>query len=80
MILDSRDQAVCIIEITKGEVVPFNQVSADHAYKEGEGDRSLDYWRQVHEELFTEWLAEARVEFRQDTGVVLEEFRLVYPV
>lgn len=80
VILDSRDQAVCIIEITKVEVVPFNKVSAGHAYKEGEGDRSLAYWRQVHEEVFTEWLAEAELTFTEETGVVLEEFRKVYPL
>lgn len=79
VILDSQDQAVCIIEITKVKVVPFKQVSAEHAFKEGEGDRSLAYWRQVHEELFTKWLAEEGLNFTEDTGVVLEEFRLVYP-
>ena len=46
VVLDSKDQAVCIIEITKVSVQPFHQVSADHAYKEGEGDKSLAYWRQ----------------------------------
>ncbi|KXT84465.1 hypothetical protein STRDD11_00965 [Streptococcus sp. DD11] len=80
VILDSQGRAVCIIEITKVTVVPFNQVSADHAFKEGEGDRSLAYWRQVHEEFFTEWLAEAGLEFSEETGVVLEEFRKVYPL
>lgn len=79
VILDSQGQAVCIIEITKVEVVPFNQVSAEHAFKEGEGDRSLTYWRKVHEELFTKWLAEEGLSFTEDMGVVLEEFRLVYP-
>ena len=33
IILDSQNQAVCIIEITKVSVEPFNQVSADHAFK-----------------------------------------------
>ena len=80
IILDSQDQAVCIIEITKVSVQPFHQVSADHAYKEGEGDKSLDYWRQVHEEFFTEWLEEARLTFTPDSKVVLEEFRKVYPL
>lgn len=79
VILDSQDQAVCIIEITKVEVEPFNQVSADHAYKEGEGDRSLPYWRQIHEELFTEWLGAEGLSFTEETRVVLEEFHLVYP-
>lgn len=80
VVLDSQDQAVCIIEITKVSVQPFKQVSADHAYKEGEGDKSLAYWRQVHEEFFTEWLEEADLAFTPDSKVVLEEFRKVYPL
>ncbi|MXQ48780.1 ASCH domain-containing protein [Streptococcus pneumoniae] len=79
IVLDSQDDAVCIIEITKVSVVPFKDVSAGHAFKEGEGDRSLGYWRQVHEELFTEWLAESHLVFNEDSKVVLEEFRVVYP-
>ena len=80
VVLDSQDQAVCIIEITKVSVQPFHQVSADHAYKEGEGDKSLTYWRQVHEEVFTEWMSEAGLTFTPDSKVVLEEFRKVYPL
>ncbi|HEM6117153.1 ASCH domain-containing protein [Streptococcus pluranimalium] len=79
IVLDSQDDAVCIIEITKVSVVPFKDVSAGHAFKEGEGDRSLAYWRQVHEELFTEWLAESHLVFNEDSKIVLEEFRVVYP-
>lgn len=80
VILDSQGRAVCIIKITKVSVVPFCQVSADHAFKEGEGDKSLTYWQQVHQELFTEWLAEVGLEFSQESGVVLEEFHKVYPL
>ena len=60
--------------------MPFCQVSADHAFKEGEGDKSLTYWQQVHQAFFTECLAEAGLEFSQESGVVLEEFRKVYPL
>ncbi|WP_150202936.1 ASCH domain-containing protein [Streptococcus constellatus] len=80
VILDSQDRAVCIVEITKVSVLPFNEVSAGHAFKEGEGDKSLGYWRQIHKELFTAWLAEAGLEFSQESGVVLEEFHKVYPL
>ena len=80
VILDSQDQAVCIVEVTKVSVQPFHQVSADHAYKEGEGDKSLAYWRQVHEEVFTEWMSEAGLTFTPDSKVVLEEFCKVYPL
>lgn len=80
IILDSQDRAVCIIEITKVSIQPFHQVSADHAYKEGEGDKSLAYWRQVHEDFFKDWLGEAGLDFTPDSKVVLEEFRKVYPL
>lgn len=79
IVLDSQDDAVCIIEITKVSVVPFKDVSADHAFKEGEGDRSSAYWRQVHKALFSEWLAESHLVFNEDSKIVLEEFRVVYP-
>ena len=80
VILDSQGQAVCIVEITKVSVEPFDQVSADHAFKEGEGDKSLAYWRQVHEDCFAEWLREAGMTFTPNSKVVLEELRKVYPL
>ena len=80
VILDSQNQAVSIVEITKVSVQPFNQVSAQHAYKEGEGDKSLAYWHQGHEDFFTDCLGEAGLTFTPDSKVVLEEFRKVYPL
>ena len=80
VILDSKENAICIMETTKVEVIPFKEVSENHAYKEGEGDKSLAYWRQVHEEVFTEWMSEAGLTFTPDSKVVLEEFRKVYPL
>ncbi|MFH0373685.1 ASCH domain-containing protein [Streptococcus sp. A22] len=79
IILDSQGNAVCIIKTTKVYVTPFSQVSEEHAWREGEGDRSLSYWRQVHEELFTIWLEEVGLTFTEDMLVVCEEFELVYP-
>jgi len=73
-----QGQAIAVIETTKVTVLPFREVSADHAYKEGEGDRSLAYWRQVHEELFTKWLADIGLTFSPESKVVLEEFQVVY--
>ena len=80
VILDSQNQAVCIVEIRKLYDQPFNQVSAQHALKECEGDKSLVYWRQVHEDFFTDCLGEAGLTFTPNSKVVLEEFRKVYPL
>ena len=78
VILNSRDEAVCIIKTVKVTVLPYDQVPAEFAYKEGEGDRSLEYWREVHEAFFTNELAEAGLAFSEDMPVVCEEFEVVY--
>lgn len=78
VILDSSDEAVCVIETTAVTVKPFDQVGADHAYKEGEGDRSLEYWRAVHQKFFTEDYKSCGIEFVNDSRIVLEEFQVVF--
>ena len=79
VILDSRDEAVCVIRTTRVYTTPFCEVTAEHARKEGEGDRSLAYWRQAHEAFFRTELAGAGLEFTPDMPVVCEEFEVVYP-
>lgn len=79
VILDSRDEAVCVIRTERVTIVPFRDVGADHAFREGEGDRSLAYWRRVHEAFFKEELAQAGLTFSEDLPVVCEEFRRVWP-
>lgn len=79
VILDSCDEAVCIIRCTDVTVVPFSQVSEDHAYREGEGDRSLEYWRRVHRQCFGQWMQEAGLVFSEDMPVVCETFQRLFP-
>jgi uncharacterized protein YhfF len=78
VILDSAGEAVCIIRTTKAYVEAFDQVGAEHAFKEGEGDRSLDYWRRIHMEYFTEELGAVGLSFDKGSALVCEEFELVY--
>jgi len=79
VILDSRGEAVCVIRTVRVDIVPYREVGADHARREGEGDRSLAYWRQVHETFFARELAEAGLAFTEDMPVVCEEFCRVWP-
>lgn len=79
VILDGQEEAVCIVNITKVSVVPFKEVSADHAFKEGEGDRSLADWRRSHEAFFKPYFDECGLVFTEDSHIVLEEFEVVYP-
>lgn len=78
VVIDSRNRAVCIIQTTNVTVLPFNQVPASHAYLEGEGDRTLAYWREVHERFFTQELREIHREFDEHMLVVCEQFRRVF--
>ena len=77
IILNSCGEAVCIIRTVKVYVTPFNKVSEEHAFKEGEGDRSLEYWRMVHENFLTNELASLHQSFDENTKVVCEEFEVV---
>jgi uncharacterized protein YhfF len=79
IILDGRGHPRALIETTEVEVVPFDEVDAEHAHLEGEGDRSLAFWRDVHERFFNEHATHDR-RFAPDMPVVLERFRVVYQV
>ena len=78
VILNSSEEAVCIIKTIKVYVTEFKNVSEEHAFKEGEGDRSLEYWRKVHESFLTNELASVHKSFENNTKVVCEEFEVVY--
>lgn len=79
VILFDNGEAACIIRDTKVTVVPFDQVSAEHAYKEGEDDRSLSKWREVHRRAFAPDYKDAGLDFDEKGDCVLEEFEVVYP-
>ncbi|MBR3159918.1 MAG: ASCH domain-containing protein [Atopobiaceae bacterium] len=78
VILDSAGDAICVIRTTKVYVETFEAVTQKHAYKEGEGNRSLSYWRRIHMEYFTEELAAVGLPFDEDSELVCEEFEVVY--
>ncbi|WP_308446715.1 ASCH domain-containing protein [Streptococcus parauberis] len=52
IILDSEDNPLCITKTTKVYVIPFNQVSSEHAFKEEENDRTLESWRNGQNRFF----------------------------
>ena len=79
VILDSHEDAVCIIQTKKVYVAAFDRVTAEHAFQEGEGDRSLDYWRKIHKDFLKKELAAINRSFDGNTKVVCEEFKMVYP-
>ena len=78
VVLFDDERAACVIRDTKVSLVPFDQVSPEHAWKEGEGDRSLAYWRSVHKSFFTPDYEQAGQLFDEHGLCVLEEFEVVF--
>jgi uncharacterized protein YhfF len=54
VILAGNKTPRCIIKTIEIRVMPFNEVDAQFAADEGEGDRSLAYWRDAHQRYFSE--------------------------
>ena len=78
IILDGQGQPMCIIQSTKLYVVPFDEVDQEQAYLEGEGDRSIDYWREVHWKFFSEECRKIGRDPDEQMPVMCERFRLVF--
>lgn len=53
VVTDFAGKPVCVVRTTELRVVPYNEVDAEFAFDEGEGDQSLDYWREVHWDYFS---------------------------
>lgn len=77
IVTDGRGVPHALITTTAVEVVPFDEVGAEHAHLEGEGDRSLASWREAHRRFFTEHAAHGRG-FSPDMPVVLERFAVLH--
>ncbi len=72
IVLDGRDNPRCVIESTEVSYRRYSDVDEAFAYEEGEGDRSLAYWREAHRQYF------GRLgKFSEDMMLMCERFRLV---
>lgn len=76
--LNGADEPICIIETTEVTLRRFNEVDEEFAYSEGEGDRTLNYWREAHTRFFTRILLKIGKEFSEDMPLVCERFRVIY--
>lgn len=78
IVLDGAEHPRALLETIQVDVVPFEDVTVEHAYLEGEGDRTLEHWRTVHQEYFTDHVDHDRG-FSASMPVVLERFRVLFP-
>jgi uncharacterized protein YhfF len=78
VVTDWQGRALCVIETITVEIVAFDQIDAEFAATEGEGDGSLDYWRDAHIRFFTRECGRIGRTFSPDMPVVCERFKVVY--
>jgi uncharacterized protein YhfF len=71
------ERARAVLEATDVVIVPFDQVGEDHARSEGEGDRTLRAWREIHERYWRDH-SENPCGFEPTMPVVCERFRLLH--
>ena len=74
IVLDGQDRPRALIRCTDVRIVPFDEVDAAHAHAEGEGDRSLESWREGHRAFF-----ERNGGFEPSMPLVCEYFEVIYP-
>jgi uncharacterized protein YhfF len=72
IVLDGEKRPVCVIETLELTPRRFDEVDAQFAFEEGEGDRSLSFWREAHEAYFRRLGA-----FSPEMPLLCERFRLV---
>ncbi len=78
IVTSAAGEPLCVIETQSVDVVAFNEVSAEFAAIEGEGDRSLESWRKGHRRFFTRECEREGRTFSEAMPVVCERFRVVY--
>jgi uncharacterized protein YhfF len=72
VMLDGAGRPTAILEPMELTTQRYDEVDAAFAFDEGEGDRSLAYWREAHCRYFTR-----RGEFAPDMLLRCERFRVV---
>jgi uncharacterized protein YhfF len=80
IVVDWDGEPLAVIEITTVRVRPFGDVDDAFAREEGEGDRTLGWWRAAHTEYFGRECGRLGKQLTDETPVVCWSFRLVHAV
>jgi 5-formyltetrahydrofolate cyclo-ligase len=78
VILDLKEKPRCIVKTVKVVTHAFKDVPSEIAKAEGEGDLSIEFWRNGHKEFFTPYLAELGIEDLDTAEVVTEFYEVVF--
>jgi len=78
IVTDWNGYAKAVVEVTKVEETPYNQITAEFAQSEGEGDKSLAYWKKVHQAYYTREMEPFNESFDENMIIVCEYFKTIH--
>ena len=80
IITDYDGTAQCIIEITKVDTIPFNQITKEYAALDmGTTLQPLNKWKQAHWAFFSNAMEQSGKTPTEDMLVVCEKFKVIWP-
>lgn len=80
IILNGQDKPAVVLKNVSVRRVKYRDVDADHAYWEGEGDRTLETYFLEHDKYYKRRGEALGFEFNKNMLVDLVRFEVVYPV
>lgn len=78
IMLNGQGQPLGVVETTEITIKRYCDVTAEWAAAEGEGDLSLEYWRNAHWRYFARGAQEGGYEMSDDMPLFCERFRITY--
>jgi len=67
-----------IIRTIKVEIVKFKDITPEYAQIEGEGDKTLDYWKKAHWDYYTNEMKEFNEYPSKEMEIVCEYFETIW--
>jgi uncharacterized protein YhfF len=67
-----------IIRTKKVKIVKFKDITAAYSFIEGEGDKSLEYWKKVHWNYYTNEMKKHNEEPNENMKIVCEYFETIW--
>ncbi|MUH37263.1 ASCH domain-containing protein [Zobellia amurskyensis] len=71
-------EAQCIVRTTAVKLKPYFSIDEAHARLEGEGDKSLAYWKKVYWDYYTKELTAFNRKPNESMIIVCQEFEKVF--
>ena len=78
VVTDGAGIARCVIRTTRVDLVPFDEIDEDFARTEGEGDKTLAWWREAHARYYERRGEQLGIDLGPNPLIAAERFELVH--